>query len=667
MSATEKETPAARPFVFISYSHQDEAEKDQLLAHLGVLQSEGLIELWSDDQLGAGADWQAEIKKTIARAKVAILFVSANFLTSDFILGQEVPAMLQRGEKEGLIILPVIAQPCAWQRVKWLDRLVPKGTQPIWREADTDPDEALAAIAEQVARIVNNEPLAEPVPKFGGSLARREFRIGSLVIPLTSWPLLTIGLLALLGLLFFFYTLLAPLLSSTPTPIPVQPGFFKVALAEFGEKDATGALQPSPVGRQISQRIYESLQLEFESLPAEVRQDFQPVIWHDRLNSPPGGRKLGFIVDEKAAATLASDMGVDLLIYGNLNEGEAGASFVPEFYVAPLRGQAEEILGQQRLGEPIFLRALSAQDAQAALSVNKKLNNRGAALTRFTLGLMYDLGGFHQDALAVFTTALAELDLDEQSGQELFYYFKGRSALFLKQDEEAQKAFEQALALTQNRYTRAYLGLGSVYFRRAQCRLFSTANQAGPQYDELCQRPAGDYIAPCQLSPDECQALIDQDLEQSLDNYQRVIAESLEPSIKITARLSLGMAHRLQGEIAHTQGASDEADALFDSAIEEIRATLTPLEAAGQYRYLAQAYQSLGAAYAQQGQIRERRGDKEGSIILYQQARAALSECLAQQEQSPYDETLAGQIVPGCKHADEVVSTILDGLQGEQQ
>ena len=75
-----------KPIVFVSYSHKDEKEKEALVSHLSVLQRAGLIEVWVDDRIQGGADWEDEIKKVIARARVAILLVSANFLTSDFII-----------------------------------------------------------------------------------------------------------------------------------------------------------------------------------------------------------------------------------------------------------------------------------------------------------------------------------------------------------------------------------------------------------------------------------------------------------------------------------------------------------------------------------------------------------------------------------------------------
>ncbi len=146
-----------QPIVFISYSHEDEKEKDQLLAQLDVLQRAGLIGLWSDDQIGAGADWEAEINQAITQAKVAILLVSANFLTSDFILGKEVPPLLRRCESEGLIIFPVIAKACAWRNIDWLSKMDvrPKNSRPIWSGSASQIDEGLAAIAEEVALLVN--------------------------------------------------------------------------------------------------------------------------------------------------------------------------------------------------------------------------------------------------------------------------------------------------------------------------------------------------------------------------------------------------------------------------------------------------------------------------------------------------------------------------------
>jgi hypothetical protein len=146
-----------RPTVFISYSHKDELEKDKLVSHLGVLQSAGLISLWSDQEIGAGADWEQTLNQAMSQAKVAILLISANYLTSDFILGKEIPALLHRHQQEGLIIFSIIATACAWRMVDWLaqTQIRPKSGKPVWSDGGSHVNEDLSAIAEEIGETLS--------------------------------------------------------------------------------------------------------------------------------------------------------------------------------------------------------------------------------------------------------------------------------------------------------------------------------------------------------------------------------------------------------------------------------------------------------------------------------------------------------------------------------
>jgi hypothetical protein len=111
------------PSVFICYSHQDEKWRQRLQKHLGVLERQGELEVWDDRRIAAGADWRAEIETAIEKARVAVLLVSADFLTSGFINNEEVPRLLARRKDEGLRIVPLIVRPCLWQSVAWLEQL----------------------------------------------------------------------------------------------------------------------------------------------------------------------------------------------------------------------------------------------------------------------------------------------------------------------------------------------------------------------------------------------------------------------------------------------------------------------------------------------------------------------------------------------------------------
>lgn len=141
--------------IFVSYSHQDEAWKDRVVTHLAVLASER-IELWEDRRIVAGADWEAEITRALATCDAALLLISADFLTSRFILGQEVPPLLQRRQAEGIRVVPVILSPCAWTRVPWLRAIQarPRDGKPLSGMSRHDAEAALAGLAGEVADLL---------------------------------------------------------------------------------------------------------------------------------------------------------------------------------------------------------------------------------------------------------------------------------------------------------------------------------------------------------------------------------------------------------------------------------------------------------------------------------------------------------------------------------
>ena len=125
---------ANRPHrVFISYSHKDEAWKERLHTQLKVLERQNQLSIWEDRQIAAGADWYPAIETAINSADVAILLISADFLGSKFINGEEVPRLLARRKKEGLLVIPLILSPCAWQAIPWLASIQgkPKDNKPL--------------------------------------------------------------------------------------------------------------------------------------------------------------------------------------------------------------------------------------------------------------------------------------------------------------------------------------------------------------------------------------------------------------------------------------------------------------------------------------------------------------------------------------------------------
>jgi hypothetical protein len=106
--------------VFISYSHADTKWLQRLQVHLKPLERHGTITRWDDTLIAAGTRWREEIQEALARAKVAILLVSADFLASDFIANNELPPLLLAAEQRGTLILPVIISPCRFVQTEAL-------------------------------------------------------------------------------------------------------------------------------------------------------------------------------------------------------------------------------------------------------------------------------------------------------------------------------------------------------------------------------------------------------------------------------------------------------------------------------------------------------------------------------------------------------------------
>ncbi|HEX4494278.1 MAG TPA: tetratricopeptide repeat protein [Thermoanaerobaculia bacterium] len=150
------------PTVFISYSHKDEVWKDRLLPHLRISEKEGLLELWNDRRIAAGTEWRAEIEKAIDAADVGILLISADFLVSDFIRGEEIPRMLERRSKNGMRLFPVMVRACDWQIVPWLApiQIRPTGARPLAGFGGNRRDEEMATIAREIRGILDSKSAA---------------------------------------------------------------------------------------------------------------------------------------------------------------------------------------------------------------------------------------------------------------------------------------------------------------------------------------------------------------------------------------------------------------------------------------------------------------------------------------------------------------------------
>jgi tetratricopeptide (TPR) repeat protein len=155
-----------KPTVFISYSHKDEDWKNRLRPHLKVLEQAGRIVIWDDRDIDAGAQWYNHIMAAMETAAVAVCLISADYLASDFCTKEEIPYLLERRERDGMLLLPVLLRPCPWKVARWLEKtqMIPRDGKSITKDFRDNEDEVFALVAETIFDKLENPDYRAPVP-----------------------------------------------------------------------------------------------------------------------------------------------------------------------------------------------------------------------------------------------------------------------------------------------------------------------------------------------------------------------------------------------------------------------------------------------------------------------------------------------------------------------
>lgn len=440
--------------------------------------------------------------------------------------------------------------------------------------------------------------------------------------------------------------------SATPTPARMS-GAFNIAVTNFGQLDpATGQVSASEEGRLLSQWLAQNLADELRrasaaNLPGRVE------VWHDAVESPLKNVEFGTLVGDsaqarqEAAAQLAKTVNATLVVYGNVAGSGADAELDIEFYLPPALSGNEfgDVVGAQRLGRPVA----GPFDASAPLNadaVEEQMRWRGQALYWLTLGLVQQLRGRPEQALAIFDQAEQALqDWPERDGKEILYFFQGREHFFLARDlagearavelDEAQRLFERAIDLRPD-YARARAALGSVQRRRAELIVDPAARLA-------------DASLPTAI----------QEQEQAMKDAQA----AGDPLLKAIVAAALAKSYRLLGGTHYELGQHDEAGIWLDRAVQQAGAAGSVLADSGIYRVLAQTYETQGAARLQQYDMLRSAGDAAGARERVDQAQAAYESCIAQGENAQRDEILLEQVIGPSSTTEPLVNDVVEGCQ----
>ena len=120
------------PFkVFITYSHKDRQENKELKTYLAVMEQNGEIKIWDDNEILPGDEWYKDISNNLSTSDILLYLVSHTSLASENCNKELAEAL-----SEKIRAIPIILEDCDWRNheVGVLEVLPDKG-KPLnkWR------------------------------------------------------------------------------------------------------------------------------------------------------------------------------------------------------------------------------------------------------------------------------------------------------------------------------------------------------------------------------------------------------------------------------------------------------------------------------------------------------------------------------------------------------
>lgn len=142
--------------IFFCYAHEDETLLNQLKMHLRPLERQGLIELWYDRAINAGAEWEDEINQHLNAAQIILLLISPDFMNSEYCYGTELRRALERHKQGTARVIPLILRHVYWQGVLGQLQALPRDGLPITDPNWYNQDRALYNVTEGLRKIAAN-------------------------------------------------------------------------------------------------------------------------------------------------------------------------------------------------------------------------------------------------------------------------------------------------------------------------------------------------------------------------------------------------------------------------------------------------------------------------------------------------------------------------------
>ena len=141
--------------IMFCYAHKDEVLRRGLEKRLLSLKRKSLINIWYDQKVSPGIEWESEIDKHLKTAHIILLLISPAFLNSEYCYSIEMERALERHQRGEVRVIPVILRPTLWQETP-LGKLqvLPTSAIPVTDPSWYDLDRAYLDVARGIHKVV---------------------------------------------------------------------------------------------------------------------------------------------------------------------------------------------------------------------------------------------------------------------------------------------------------------------------------------------------------------------------------------------------------------------------------------------------------------------------------------------------------------------------------
>ncbi|MDZ4031829.1 toll/interleukin-1 receptor domain-containing protein [Kluyvera ascorbata] len=144
-----------------SYSHVDEALRNELEKHLSPLKRMGKITTWHDRRIAPGLEFEHQIDHYFSKADIILLLISCDFIASDYCYQVEMTNAMERHKRGEAVVIPVILRECAWHQLPFGSIMAATiDGKPITKFASYD--EGYVQVVEAVSRAITSMEAKKP-------------------------------------------------------------------------------------------------------------------------------------------------------------------------------------------------------------------------------------------------------------------------------------------------------------------------------------------------------------------------------------------------------------------------------------------------------------------------------------------------------------------------